>query len=1120
MSVWSDPCYSIEALRNTVNNLPISTNREIPDYLKDVADFKFGNCIRRHADRAGVSAYDYYKSNPVEWYDFCNAGVKRGTHLDRLFFQNTMEQANVRYAGIRAVYWAFDKCFRNKWKSKDTFSREFAGDYVWETCKLQASTSRNKQEPWEEAIKWYAEDANEEGGWLSEDAKADAFRYLWRVRRSAKNRRIAKKRQIIIKKATKAKVVEVKARDIDKSKTQGINTRRAEAKGFDKALAASMFSSVSKAVRNNEPVSQCDLNLISTLPFVEYPAKGERLVIFPFTGGVIMYDKVLKEGCLMYQKDYDRFVQMLQSHSQLVLYYSKYSFEDKDLSEKMHTKYIDIMGTFLDDFDFSDEARCNRVCRAYDVAQFVVLAGLASDINDVAYNAQIDKLDSENLNGVVDIHKAIQIMDDESLGVKEALELAKFNKIFPCPDFCIYSVVDDLEVKRDNPHPSSDSVTIKASTKLEYTASRAEWRKYMLRNRLVNYHAVHGIFPGKLRSKSELAVYLGVEDEDVPRIPTYLMNYPSLPASAIKVEDVQFLDVKGSFDYRRYNDCEDELVKDKTIAPSTYPSDERLPSEFKMKDRNQVLKYLFSDDFKSQKEVNAMYADKSIREKLKNWILLALKPESKKPGSRAYSMATDEDRRQLSEFEANVAQWVAYQKGSSQSKSDKDLSERLAVLAEVEEKEFGMEEFMMSFDIEGFSPKQSRSFKEDGFSSWDHIYDLEDVSNMMSIFHDTELRFCKFGLNDKMSMDGNDLEGFVGRMNTATHIDLMGYAVYVLRKLKIVVDPPALEVLIDDGLLKMSVVKGKINEAIDIIEMVYEMAGLKISWDKTFCSKVLCQYLNKVYYDGIEVTPGAKAFIKIGKQQDVAVPTIVDELEANASTARGAMQNGADHRLAYFSYVHSNFKSLCRWGMKEGSKDGVKRMAFMSYVPVGLGGFGTSNLYGLATNESFNSMTAGISYMKMICNKFPVYITMANSLLNAGVRDMDAVGILRNPYSIRSKLRCLNTRRFANVAKAYILKNSVNTLISTVAHGEFDGNDDDILATIENTTNIDEVTRSRLWKMTTMSFVEKVVAKLQTSRTAASVIGTRRCMSLLLVNRSECRTLIREIMDNKLQIRY
>lgn len=1120
MSVWSDPCYSIEALRNTVNNLPISTNREIPAYLEDVANFKFGNCSRRHADRAGARAYDYYRANPDAWYEFCNAGVKRGTHVDRLFFQNTIQQAKVKYSGIRAVYWAFDKCFRNNWKCKDTYSREFAGNYVWETCKLQASTSRNKQEPWEDAIKWYAEDANEEGGWLREDSKADSFRYLWRIRRSAKNRGLAKKRQVIIEKAIKAKVVEIKRRNTTNSKAKVINQRRAEAQGFDKELAVSMFKAVSNAVKNKEPVLQCNLDLISTIPFVEYPTKGGRLVVFPFTGGFIMYDKVLKEGCLMYQKDYDRFVQMLQSHSQLVLYYSKYSFEDKALSAKMHSKYIDIMGTFLDDFDFSDEERCNRVCRAYDVAQFVVLANMSRDINDVAYNAQIAKLNSENLNGVVNISRAIHIMDDESLGVKEVLELAKFNKMFPCPDFCIYSVVDNLEVKRDNPHPSSDSVTIRASTNKEYIASRAEWRKYMLRNRLVNYHAVHGIFPGRLRTSSELADYLGVEEEDVPRTPTHIMNYPSLAANSITVEDVQFVNAKGSFDYRRYNDCEDELVKDKTIAPTTYPGDERLPSDFAMKERNQVLKYLFSSDFKSQKEVNAMYADKSIRTKHKNWILLALKPEAKKPDSRAYSMATDEDRRQLSEFEANVAQWVAYQRGSSQAKSDKDLSERLATLADIDELKPGMEQFMMSFDIEGFSPMQARSFKTDGFSSWDHIFDLEDVSNMMSIFNDTELRFCKFGLNDKMDMNGNDLEGFVGRMNTATHIDLMGYAVYVLRKLGIVKDPPALEVMIDDGLLKMSVVRGKVNEAIDIIEMVYEMAGLKISWDKTFCSKVLCQYLNKVYYDGIEVTPGAKAFIRIGKQQDVAVPTIVDELEANASTARGAMQNGADHRLAYFSYVHSNFKSLCRWGMKEGSDDGTKRMAFMSYVPVGLGGFGTSNLYGLSTNESFNSMTAGISYMKMICNKFPVYITMANSLLNAGVRDMDAVGILRNPYSIRSRLRCLNTRRFANVAKAYILKNSVNTLISTVARGEFDGNDDDILATIENTTRLDEVTRSRLWKMTTMSFVEKVVAKLQTSRTAASVIGVRRCMSLAIVNKSECRTLIKEIMEDKLQMRY
>jgi len=1119
MSVWNDPCYSIEALRNTVNNLPIAINGEFPSYLRDIASFKFGDCSTRHESRANKLAADFYSDNKDGWYEFCNAGVKRGSHLDRLMFQNTIKQARVRYAGIRAVYWAFDKCFRNNWRFKPTFETAFAREYVWKTCRLQSSTSRTKQSCWEDAISWFQEGCEEEGAWLYEDSKADAFRFLWTAKRSAKTRKLAKRRQVIIEKATGGRAVEIKQKAIKQTKAAAVNARKAETRGFDSKIAVDAMKSIKEALANKEDIEQCDLDIASTLPFLEYPFKKSRLIVFPFTGGLIMYDKVLKEGCVMYKKDYDRFVQMLQAHAQLVLYYSKYSFENKLLSKVMHDKYLGVMGTFLDNFDFRDEGRCNRVCRAYDVAQFVILATLANDINNVAFDAQIAKLEDEELTDVVDVFRAIGIMDDPDLGVKEVLELAKFNKIFPCPDFCIYSVVDGLETKRDNPHPSSSSIKLEASTGNEYTASRVEWRTYMLRNRVMTYHNIHQVFPGRLKTYDELSIEMGCSIADVPAIPARLLNYPSLQSSALSLDDMMYIDVKGSFNYRRYHNCEDELVKDKTIAPTTYPGDTREPSSFKMCERNQVLKYLFSSSFKSQSEINDMYRDGSIRRSQKNWILLALKPEAKKPNSRAYSMATDEDRRQLSEFEANVALWVAHQRGSSQAKSDKDLSERLAELADVGLEPPGYEQFMMSFDIASFSPQQSRSFKDDGFSSWEHVFDLEDVSNVKSVFYDTQLNFCKFGVNDKMDMNGNDLEGFVGRMNTATHIDLMGYAVYVLRRLKLVNDPPALEVLIDDGLLKMNVVRGKVNEAIKVIEAVYEMAGLKISWDKTFCSKVLCQYLNKVYYDGIEVTPGAKAFIRIGKQQDVAVPTVIDELEANGSTARGSMQNGSDHRLAYFAYIHANFKSLCRWGMKNRSETGVSRMAFMSYVPVGLGGFGFSNLYGLTTNESFDSMTSGISNMKMICCVFPDYARMANSLLNVGVRNMDTVGILRNPHSMRTKYRCLNTRRFANVAKAYIMRNSVNTLISTVAHGGLDDADRDIMRTIENTSDIDEVTRVALWKMSMMAFVEKVVAKLQTSRTAAAVIGSRRCMAILMVNRSECRTLIREIMDNKLSIR-
>jgi len=1103
MSVWSDPCYSIEALRNTVNNLPTSDHKSFPDYLDGIANFHFGNCTTRHADRANKTAKEYFGSNPKEWTKFCRSGRSRGTESEKNAFRNTILQTNVKYGGIRAVYWAFSKVVTKKWSAPVTYDKEQAKDYVRTTCKLQAPTSRINQASWDEAIKWYGEE--ERYDWLQEDSAADSFKFLWFKRRAKRSRDIRNKRTIIIKKAIRSSAVRVKNGQIIYDE----ETKRV--RSFDVEAARIAYKEVARKVRSKEKVTQGELKKVSTLPFHDLPRKGGRLIIFPFTGGLIMYDKVEQAAAVMFQKDYDRFVQMLQAHAQLTLYYSKYSLEDKALSAEMVDKYYQILNTFLNDFDFTDDKRCNKVCRAYDVGQFIILASLASDINTVAIDEQIDKMEREELNDVVDLSEALRVMQSGRIGVKESLELAKFNKIFPCPDFCIYSVVDNLENKRDNPHPSSDTVDITTSIGTNYTASRAEWRIYMLRNRAITYHSMHGIFPGTLIQE--------LVDDPESDIPVRLLNYPHLTIDALSVDDMKYIDFKGTFDYRRYHMCEDELVKDKTIAPTIYKNTESKVKDHSLIERNQVLKYLFSKEFKQQSVINKMFETGSIFKIYKQWILLALKPEAKKPDSRAFSMATDEVRRELSEYESNVARYVEHQKGSSQAKSDKDLSERLSELSKYEVPKDGEETFMMSFDIEGFSPKQARSFKEDGFSSWEYAFDLPDVYNIKRIFTDTSLHFEKFGISDSMAMNGNDLEGFVGRQNTATHIDLMGYAVYVLKQLKIVTKPPALEVLIDDGLLKMRVKTGHIEEAISIIEMVYEMAGLKISWDKTFCSQIMCQYLNKVYYDGIEITPGAKAFIRIGKPQEMAVPTLADELEANAASTRGAIQNGSDHRLCYFSYVHCNYKTLRRWGLKTMDDSALYRMAFMSYVPVGLGGFGFSTIFGLATNEAYNSMNAGIANMKMICHSFRSYAPLANKILNAGVRSMDEESILRNPHAMRTKLRCLNTRRFANAAKSYIMNNSVNTLIRAVAQGDFEGADENMLAYIANNHTIDEIVRTRFWKMSTKCFVEKIVSKLQTSRTAASVLGNKRCQSIFMVNRSESRQLILEICAGAYTIR-
>lgn len=1110
MSVWSSPCYAIEPLRNVANCLPRSYGEKIPSFLKGAADFEFGNCEKRHSERSGRNAYEFFSANPDEWRKFFYAGRANLEGSDAELFANTFSQANVKHAGIRCVYWAFKNFRERKWeatvKAKSADIVKAASTFF----NLGAAPSRINQGTWDEYKAWIEKDAEDVNGWAKAEELADAVRYMWSLKESKKQRTLKKKMVALHQSMFGSKTYKVRT---DFSALSLSSADQGNGRGLAMATKAER-KAIMTAVRNGVPVSLLDAKKVAILPHVAVPNANGRLIVFSYRGGLILYDSIIKEGGLLTQKEYDRLVQMLQSDAKLKMYFSKYDELDHSLSSVMARKYEEIMSLAMAPMSCPTHLIANNICRAFDVCQFLFLANLASDVTNDAIECQMAKIASERLMDVIDIDTYLSIIDDDELGVKESLELAKFCKIFPCPDFCIYSVVDGIEKKSENAHPSSEFLELKCSNGKTATLSDGEFDLYCMRNRAFSFYEVHGFLPGKLVSDGTM------------NIPTHLLAYPNVSLASIMPHDMAFIDMKGSFNYRHYAGCEVELVKDKVIAPTIAISDPRgnNMAKYSKVEKNQVLKYLFDPAFVPQDELAKLATNGKLFTEYTQMIALALKPEAKKPGSRPFSMASDELRRLLSEAEANIATYVTRQKGSSQGKSTMELTARMATLAGTPTYTEDAETYMMSFDLEGFSPMQSIRFKQRAIRSWSRCFDTPEFDATVRIFTDTTLYFEKFDVSDTFKMVGNDLEGFHGRLNTAAHIDLMGYAVFKLKELGLTKGAAGLEVLIDDGLLRMEIMRGKdhcyAKEVITLIDEIYHFAGQNISWDKTFVSQVMCQYLNRVYYDGVEVSPGAKAFLRIGKNQECAIPTLSDELMAHASTTRGAIQSGANHMMSYYAYMVEVYKTLAKWGLKDVGDESLANLALGLVIPVGLGGLGISTLFGLSTNESLCSLQSGIAAVKMIVKSFPGYTAMAETYLNANMRELDAEGILRNPMAMRTEYRCLNVRRFANVAKAVILKTSTNTLIMEAARGEFDGTDNAIIATIANDRHISEVKRKYLWDMTISSHLDTVVGKLQSSSTAADLIGYKRTLSLYVANRSEARMLLKEISTGTLSVRY
>lgn len=1189
MSVWRSPCYNIEAPRNTLNNYPEENLKTFPDELKGVFNFNFGDCSDYHPELSERHAATVFKESNEVWTDFCKRTRTSSRREDPYKFRATICATNVKYSGIKAVYWIYKAIAEEELKIASKLDEEVLNSFIRKLWNYTGPGSRINKNNWKAAGDALWSDAEDEKyatpDWFKAEGTANAFNYLWTANNSPSFKRQKKRTRILVKtprKATyytKARVVaeettiskgfvpKIPAGKADNPKkrydflakwvydcrerpggdedsgarsgsTRDVGTERETQAGTsdgeeptgdsDQGTAGRTFSGFhSKAAVTGSTGSASSgghdagssrksdvsegatragfsrrlLREVEILPYVQISEKSHRWKMFRFDGGYIIYDERKDEAGIFYTKDHQRVAQMLKSRAQLIKYYSKYAVDDTELNRLMISKFNKLEELFLTTVDVKDADFCNWVCRACDVTQFKYLAGLADDINDKALSDQDAKIAKEGLDRFYPVEEALKVVVDDRFGVKEELELLKFYKLFPCPDFCVYSAVSNFKKKSSAPNPCTWAVPLILTGGEDYSTSKEEFRNYTLRNRLITFKETHGYLPGK------------VVKSDDPQVqpPAYLRAYPDVDPLAIALTDVHWIDFKGTFLYRRYDGCEEELVKDKSTA-GKIKDDNRWSG-------NQVLEYLFRDDFKKQKEINDAFREGRLPNISKMEILLRFKAEAKKPGSRLFSMATDEQRRQLSELEANIATYARNCRGSSQGKSDIDMNASLTAMASTLSTQF--EELLISFDLAAFSPKMSPEFKEFQYETWAYCFGEDDIMPTLEIFRGNEVVMDLFGLDDRWKLEGNDLEGFNARMNTVMHAEVMGYCVYKLKQIGVISKRVSadLEALIDDGLLKLYFPRDRfherVNMAVTIIEKIYMSFGLEVSWDKTFVSQIMCQYLNRVYYDGMEVTPGAKAFMRIGKVEDAPVPSLSDELEAVSASARGAIKSGSDHRLAYWAYIWEFTMTLVKWSKYNWEAFKSDDLAFRCLFPISLGGFGINSLYGLSTNSAFNSTVACLANVRMVVFADAEKAAYVNSVLNAGVRDMSLDEVLRAPTAIRSVFRNLNSRRFANSAREYVMAKSSNPFLKYVVRRLTATQEVSMADVIAPLTVINEFQRSRLAKIDPNDFLEKIVKKLQTSGTAARMLGKGKVVALTLINRSEARVLINEAAKGK-----
>jgi hypothetical protein len=825
-------------------------------------------------------------------------------------------------------------------------------------------------------------------------------------------------------------------------------------------------------------------------PWIESQAlfgvKEYHWKITRYRGVTILWDTERNESYVLLGKDLKRLGQLLESTGKIYHYFSFYADRANMLSTKMTNAAHDILELLIGSIRTCTPHEMNSICRSMDIAQFIYLAKKAGPLAHRSVIDQMKKGFDGHYDKVFPLAELVAIL--EQFRIREAMELVSIRKILPVPDFCIYSAMNNNYQMHMAPHeqiPHFDKKTTFEDFKLF-------WRHSMIRN----YFDRHGKCPGYIKE--------GVQRKD------WHQYYPHRPPSEFPYSETNDIEYRGTFSYSDYNFSEHELRKDKTMAPNRL-SDEITADELAklpVDEKNQIANFFLNRN---------LPRIKTLRENLIagvhtwDWVhTTALKPEAKKEGGRMFYMANDAQRVMMSEKEANIADYLVHKAGNSSGISDIDLAARMSNIAAIPQDM--NRKVYVSFDLDKWSPKQNPKLKEAAYEQWEYAFGLPHITKLLKVHKGARLAFIKHNVHHEYINPGQDMEGYDAKTNTAMHIEVMGYAINVCRRLKLLKKGAKLLALIDDGGMSLEFDPDETDEniwkCINCIEDVYNMVGLRISWDKTFVSEQLFIYLNEIYYKGFKVTPGLKAFLRVGKLADLPAKTIVDDLDAIAGEIQGAIKAGASYRMAYAAYVLEVYKVIKRWSRYK--QELGNEHIIMCMFPVAFGGIGVRSLLQITTNEAFNPVAAGIANLKAFCHTYPKNAPMINRMLNSAMRTQSADTFVRAPRAIRTELPTLNLQRFGLAMRDWLLMNAKNPYITDVLAAMDEQSSSEFALRMKSMKRIGSVGLQAIASMRPEAALDTLIGKLQRSTTASELLGHKMTLRLTIANRFQAVRVINE----------
>jgi hypothetical protein len=333
---------------------------------------------------------------------------------------------------------------------------------------------------------------------------------------------------------------------------------------------------------------------------------------------------------------------------------------------------------------------------------------------------------------------------------------------------------------------------------------------------------------------------------------------------------------------------------------------------------------------------------------------------------------------------------------------------------------------------------------------------------------------------------------------TFMHISLMSAVVQRTREITGEVDLAAtMMTYVDDGASTLEVPTSRAarieKEFVECSEEVYGFERFVLHAHKCLVSDRMLRFLNEVYYAGTHVVSETKAAMKIASEPREEHESLIDRVMVLTSGTQGAVQSGLDKNVAALFCYFLIALELREWAPRAHPMFTVSPVAFSLYLvsPAAYGGLAVPSPVGFGKTGKGASLSEGVAAMQSAAMAYPATAKRVIKLFRTPLPARSPIAILRNPTGCAG-LSLLRTNRISTALSDRLTEIVMNPVAMSVIEPlkTVDANGY-ARAFLASNTTMSAAVIQMAWKQCPLSLAEAWIAKFESSRTIATVLGPK-----------------------------